>query len=281
MMDVALSEQAPTERAAEADRLDWLKRHCIANRFLPVPPPTLHDVGDGDFRAIGAEFLGHFVTLGGLAPGHAVLDIGCGTGRMAIPLTQYLDPDRGSYAGFDVVAAGVHWCRDTVTPLYPNFSFRHIDLANGVYNPKGRQAVAETHLPYADGAYDFILATSVFTHLLLVDVARYFQEIARLCRPHGRLFATFFLLNERSRTALAATPGRLSIDPRAAGPDVPANPESPCSAMAQNEDWILETAAANGLRLAAPIAYGFWSGRAGLSFQDICVFERAEDSGRD
>ena len=41
--------------------LDWLCQQIIANRFLPVPPEEAVFVGDGDYRAIGAEFLGHAV----------------------------------------------------------------------------------------------------------------------------------------------------------------------------------------------------------------------------
>ena len=54
-------------------------------------PRGLSFVGCGDFEQIGREYLGHFKELGGLRPDSRVLDIGCGIGRMAIPLMDYLD----------------------------------------------------------------------------------------------------------------------------------------------------------------------------------------------
>ena len=57
--------------------------------------------GGGPFNEIGEEFFRHFVELGGLKPDERVLDLGCGIGGMAVPLTRYLS-ERGSYKGFDV-----------------------------------------------------------------------------------------------------------------------------------------------------------------------------------
>ena len=57
-----------------AERIDWLVQSVAANRFLPMPPDSLQFVGDGSFRLIGAEFLGHFLRYGGLAPHERVLD---------------------------------------------------------------------------------------------------------------------------------------------------------------------------------------------------------------
>jgi Methylase involved in ubiquinone/menaquinone biosynthesis len=100
--------------AAEEARLTWLTQSVLSNRFLPAPPPENVFVGDGDYRAIGAEFLGHFVRLGGLKPSDRVLDIGCGIGRMAVPLTQYLDSD-AVYEGIDPVGEGIAWCTKTIS----------------------------------------------------------------------------------------------------------------------------------------------------------------------
>jgi hypothetical protein len=73
--------------ARDEQWLDWLMASIRTNRFIPAPPPENVFVGDGDFRTIGAEFLGHLVRIAGLKPDDRVLDIGSGIGRLAGPLT--------------------------------------------------------------------------------------------------------------------------------------------------------------------------------------------------
>src|SRR5262249_30222476 len=91
-----------------------------------MPPMELNFVGGGPFDAIGQHCLQQFVEVGGLKPHHRVLDIGCGIGRMAIPMTQYLSP-QGSYEGFDIVDIGIDWCKAHITTQYPNFRFQMAD----------------------------------------------------------------------------------------------------------------------------------------------------------
>ena len=91
-----------------------------------VPPRRLDFAGHSDFVETGDEFLGHFVELGGLQPHHAVLDVGCGIGRMARPLVGYLDA-QGSYVGFDVNRDAVGWCRCRYA-RHGNFRFQVADL---------------------------------------------------------------------------------------------------------------------------------------------------------
>jgi len=115
---------------------------------------------ESDFAATGDEFLGHFTRLGGLEPGHRVLDIGCGIGRMARPLTRFLAPDAGGrYDGFDVNPEGIAWCRDHYgSETHPAFSFVVADLFNARYTPTGTRPRATFSFPYADGSFDFTLA---------------------------------------------------------------------------------------------------------------------------
>jgi SAM-dependent methyltransferase len=240
---------------------------------LPAPPPELVFCGDGDFAAIGAEFLGHFITRGGLGPLERVLEIGCGVGRMAVPLTRYLQPP-GRYDGVDIVAAGITWCQNAITPHYPAFAFHHLDLVHPLYNPTGTRATTEARLPFADGAFDFICLVSVLTHLGRDEVAHYAREISRLLAPGGRCFATAFLMNPPAREALRTTGGALRFDPSAPGPLWYAHPEAPMAAVAFDEDVLLELFLRVGLRRLRPAAYGHWSGRRTEVFQDICVFER-------
>jgi SAM-dependent methyltransferase len=266
-------------RDVAGDPVDWLVQAVAANRFLPEPPESLQFVGDGSFRLIGAEFLGHFLRYGGLAPDARVLDLGCGVGRMAVPLTQYLDPARGSYDGVDIVKQGIDWCAATLTPIYPKFRFHHLDLANALYNPRGAVAVADAGLPFEDAGFDFVTATSVLTHLPPEDVAAYAREIARLLAPGGRCFLSLFLMNDAARRNLAAGSGRLAFPVQEGGPAYHAYPDAPLAAVAYDEAALVAMFAAAGLRPAGAPAYGTWSGRAaGLSYQDLCLFERSGET---
>ncbi len=253
--------------------LDQMLGHVAANRFLPAPTPEQCFCGDGDFRAIGAEFLGHLVREAGLAPHERVLDLGCGIGRLAVPLTQYLSGE-GSYDGADLVADGIAWCERHVTQAYPRFRFRHLDLHHALYNPGGTQDTAQATLPYAEASFDVVCLVSVLTHLGARELTRYAGEVARLLAPGGRCFATAFLLNPPARTCLRGGLSRLAFAADDPGPELHADPAAPMAAVAFDEDFLLEKFFRHGLvRRTAPV-YGHWSGRTSASFQDLCVFER-------
>jgi SAM-dependent methyltransferase len=244
-------------------------RDTVARRRDRLTPPRRLDfVGHSDFAATGDEFMAHFVELGGLQPGERVLDVGCGIGRMARPLAGYLSSD-GSYDGFDVNRDGIAWCRRRYR-RHPNFRFAVADLFNARYNPRGEQRADEYRFPYEGASFDFVLATSVFTHLLEADAANYLAECARVLAPGGRLFATFFLLNDASRALIREERAGLrftDVDERVAILDE-ALPEE---AVAYDDEWVFEALRANGLELSG-LHPGSWSGRDEfVSFQDIVV----------
>jgi SAM-dependent methyltransferase len=238
-----------------------------------IPPAGLHAVGDSDFRATGEEFLRLFLELAELRPGERVLDVGCGVGRIARPLAGYLSP-AGSYAGFDVSALAIRWCRRHYAP-YANFAFTHVDAANTSYNPGGAAPAETLSFPYPDASFDFAILTSVFTHMLAPAVERYISELARVLAPGGRALVTFFLLNEESLRLIGEGRSSQAFGPTR-GPVAIVDPAQPEAAVAFEERWALERLSGAGLPPRLPIRYGSWCGRERhTSYQDIVIADRA------
>lgn len=274
MSAATLAPAVPSSELDEAVFVAQLKA-IRRNNFLPIPPQERNFVGDGDFLAIGCEFLRHFVELGGLQPHHRVLEIGCGIGRMALPLTQYLEAPAGRYSGFDVVPAGIEWSQQNIASAYANFEFLHLDFKNQLYNPDG-QLDEKTILPFEGDSVDFLFMTSVVTHLDPAYTTFYLREAARMLRPGGRLFVTAFVLDEANWALVEAKKARPAFHLEGDGPDYIADKAHPMAAVAFEAHWFLSTARAQGLQLQRPIAFGHWSGRVAENFQDICVFQRSK-----
>jgi SAM-dependent methyltransferase len=215
-----------------------------------TPPHRLGFVGSGDFRTAGEQLRELFVDLGGLRPDEDVLDVGSGVGRVAVGLTGWLE---GRFEGIDVVRRGVEWCQREIAPRYPNFHFQVADLYNRHYNPFG-----------------FVLLTSVFTHLLPPARDNYISEIARVLRPNGRCFATFFLLDEEAGRRVRE--GRDRVNFRFQRPGYWTNNQRiPEAAVAYEEADVREEIERNGLRIVL-VRHGAWSGRDdGVGWQDIVV----------
>lgn len=262
-----------------AGRPNWLA--ALAARFellwqggRDAPPPLLRrSVGRGDFHAVGAEFLTHFRDLAGLRPDERVLDVGCGVGRIALPLTRYLEPP-GSYDGIDIVPRAIRWCRRHITAKHPAFRFHLAPVYNSVYNPRGKLPAERYEFPFPDGSFDFAILTSVFTHMRGPDAKHYLSELFRVLRPGGRLFSTWFLLNEESEelTRQRGTARPFLIDH---GEYRTVSDEHPETAVGYPEPSMRNLVERYGFHIQEPVRYGKWCGRSeGASFQDIVLANR-------
>ena len=259
----------------ETSRIGWLADAVRRNRFMPAPPEERVFVGDGDFRAVGAEFLRHCVEIGGLTPESHVLDIGCGIGRLAVPLTQYLEAPRGLYDGIDPVASGIAWCEENITPAYPTFRFHHLPVRHPIYNPGGHLDGAAVILPFEPDTFDFALMISVATHLPAAEVRRYAYEAARVLAPGGRLMLTAFVIEEGFDPEAPGHDSRLRFTRRADGPEWQAHPGQSLAAVAFS-DGVIETLAATAGLVVRSKALGSWRGRPAPHFQDIFVIEKGK-----
>jgi SAM-dependent methyltransferase len=243
---------------------------------LPIPPKEMNFIGDGDFDAVGREFLRYFIEFAGLKPNHRVLDVGCGIGRMARPLAEFLN-FRGSYEGFDIVRIGIDWCRQNITPLCPNVRFRAADVFNSGYNPSGAFDASEYVFPYKSQSFDFVFLTSVFTHMLPAGVENYLREISRVLRVGGSCLITYFLQNAETQRLAAEGQGHFIFKHRRDGYWI-AHPEvADEEAICFDEDYVLDVYRRCGMPVEGPIRRGCWCGRAEhLSFQDMVVARKVK-----
>ena len=263
--------QAPTatgagghdlQTLAASRRLEYVLR-AKDGFTCPTPPQEFIDlVGGGDFHAIGEHFMMIFQDHCDLAADAAVLDLGAGCGRMAIPLSRYLKP-AAEYHGIDVVLPMVEWCRDNIGARCANFQFHHAALKNSLYSDTGANA-ADYRFPFEERKFDFVIATSLFTHLRPDGTRRYIQEIQRVLKPGGKALTTWFLLNRNNLTWGCE---------HAAGICRVQNPANPEAVVAYEEPFVFDSLRGAGLNIDW-VSYGSWTGTGGLSYQDLIGISR-------
>jgi len=120
-------------------------------------------------------FRGELVSYLQLAPGQRMLDVGCGTGTLAV-LAQQRHP------GVEVHA---------VDGDEEVLSIARKKAARAGAAVRFERAMA-WELPYPDGTFDRVVSSLVFHHLTADDKRRAAQEILRVLRPGGALLLADF-----------------------------------------------------------------------------------------
>lgn len=208
---------------------------------------------------------------GQLQPSERVLDLGCGPGHHARPLTEYLS-NEGSFEGFDISKSSIEYCTEAYAE-HTNFGFTHADIYNVHYNRAGKVKQRDYKLPYADSEFDLVYSVSLFTHLLPEDTVSYLKEIKQVLKDGGRFISSFFLMTEEVRTrlpeAVRRAPYSFNHD---CGHYHTLDKDDPAQGVAYNEDWFRAVLAENGFRLCE-VNYGRWSGERDMlhSLQDIVM----------
>jgi SAM-dependent methyltransferase len=154
---------------------------------LPVPPPRLRVlVGDPDldwFLSSGQAQIGYLSDLlrgAGQPPEnmHAILDFGCGCGRMTRWWSDLVGPE---IHACDYNGELVEWCNSNL----PFVCARTNEL--------------RPPLSYPDRTFDFVYAFSVFTHLTVELAREWIAELRRVLKPGGLLWFTVHGANYRDR----------------------------------------------------------------------------------
>jgi len=249
-------------------KIYYLPADLFGGREKLVPPAGLIYTGRGDFLKVGRYWLSRFIKDGGLQPDHHILDIGCGIGRMAVPLTSYIQ--NGKYEGFDAVKQGIDWCQKNIQSKFPHFNFTYVDLNNDLYKSKGIDA-AGYRFAYDDNSFDFAISISVFTHMVEAEVANYLKESDRVLKPGGILFATFFIVPDQY------TPEDKGFSfPYDCGNYLLMDKEVRSANVAYRQSFLLDLCRKNGFSVRMQES-GYWHQNAEQrdnDFQDILILSK-------
>lgn len=124
--------------------------------------------------------------LARLARGESVLDIGCGTGSLAIEAKRQVG-STGTVVGIDASSEMIARARSKASRAGAEVTFHH--------------AVAEA-LPFPDAHFDVVLSTLMLHHLPRSVRQRCVHEIRRVLRADGRVLVVDFAKGQDRRSLL-------------------------------------------------------------------------------
>ena len=261
----------------DTEEFNSLQARILRNRFIPLPPQSRNQSCSRDtpFLNSGIDLM-RVVLAQGLAENESLLDLGCGYGRLALPLTQYLS-DNGRYFGVDINLGAVAWCHENISQCYTNFEFAVLNARNDHYKNKfeyGTASLRDCELPIPDGRkFEAITAFSLFTHLLWPEVEWYFKRIKERLAPNGRATTSWFLINAEREKSIQDGQATFAFDLSSQGPAFLLKDTTYSQAIAHSESALFELAETVGLRIAKPPTYGAW--HAGKPGQDVLTLSLA------
>jgi len=180
------------------DLLDYLERSLRNKKH--IPPLSLRLLYSGqstiwEFEEVGTVYSNLVMNFLGTKHTLKVLDLGCGVGKLALAFANcYSTCD---YIGIDISKQAITWCCENISEKFPNFTFYHLDTYHPIYNPTGK--ILKQYLPFPHGAFDQVIAISVFTHLLPDEQLNYLSEISRCLKLDGKFFLTFFIIDKKTQ----------------------------------------------------------------------------------
>jgi SAM-dependent methyltransferase len=155
----SVSEQPQTEFIFPTGRA-WAEDLDYPDELAKVPEAAVES-----FAGVANPW-----TMGRLAEGERVLDLGSGAGTDSLIASQMVG-SRGSVTGIDMTPAMLEKARGAAAEM-------------GATNVEFVDSEAE-HLPFADGTFDVVISNGVID--LIPDKDAVFAELYRVLTPGGRL----------------------------------------------------------------------------------------------
>ncbi len=162
--------QNAANASADFDYVDIYAKVDLEKDYWTVVGPATREAYEELGRGKAKQLLDF-----GMKPNAKVLDVGCGTGQLAEPLTKILSPE-GAYYGTDLGAEAIAFCKKKFR--LPNFHF----VTNTM-----------TGLPLKGILFDAIYLGSVFTHMYPKDIHAMLGELRRVMAGSGFILVDAFV----------------------------------------------------------------------------------------
>ena len=145
------------------------------------------------------------------------------------------------------------------------------------YNPRGKYKPSKHSFPIPDKTFDFVILTSVFTHMRANDVDYYLSEIARVMSDQATCFITYFIVDKESRYLMKKGISSFNFQLEFDKDCFSCSKNLPKSAVAYEEDFIRDLYRRWDLVINDPPSRGVWrkGDKSVEHFQDIVVAHRA------
>jgi ubiquinone/menaquinone biosynthesis C-methylase UbiE len=138
---------------------------------------AMSNIVGGQYEAMG-EGLRTIIESQQLKDGDYLIDVGCGSGRLAYALSRSRFRDTIRYLGIDVVPEMLQFAAEKCQQ--PAWCF---------------ELALEPKIPETDASADIVCFFSVFTHLLQEESFLYLREARRVLKPGGRIVASYLDIN--------------------------------------------------------------------------------------
>jgi SAM-dependent methyltransferase len=224
-----------------------------------INPNNLH------YHAIGDQFYHILCTYANLDRHSRLLDVGCGTGRLAAAIADKIR----SFDGFDAHPGYVEYCRTNRLGTY-----QHLDVRHNEYNPSGIMEPTAVTFPYGDRAFDVVTAIALYNHFHTDWFLHYLGETARVLRAGGHALFTCLLLNGLSIPKIPTLKHPYALSHRTET-SWHSSAARPLLNVAHQEMVVRRRCLEVGLRIVEPISYGQWAyGLNPLAGPDVVIAVR-------
>jgi SAM-dependent methyltransferase len=260
---------APVRDIFQAMRTEQINGHSLSDV-----------VGGGDPELVAQEVVTVIEKYAKLNAGDSILDVGCGCGRIATALTQYVGRE-SHYIGIDIVPGLISFAKDFITPRYPYFNFLLLNESNSSYEwwrqKEGEIGVAKLTDGVSAQSIDLAISVSLFTHLDYAPALEMLTSIHHVLKNDGRVFMTLFVLDAAAPEGIEAGRTAFSFKHRTpTGKLFAERSDDPTFAVAYDDALLDELISSAGFQLERRVR-GYWSiGGTGETFQDVLILRRPE-----